>query len=391
MDTETTPVGSTAITAQNAHQREKSSNLSISLLEPDVQFWTEYEELWKNSFCRSPYQGPLFLQELSTICTEKVRAIKFNKKNSIVGAILLRDNGYSLSFLSDLKSDYNNIVFYKDLSKEDMLSCLEKLCHLVINQDLKLVLKKHLESISYHSILNEIVNHAPLFIRKVPYSICPILDCESPELLFKKMNRSKNVRYKRNRLLKMPDTHVEILTDESELESWCNSYCENHIKRWEDSPTPSKYVCTKERAVIMRYLKAWANDKTLVRFAIIQNGRRIALSAGLLSRDSFVGHLQSFDPEYKKHSLGNILINLIGKWLMDQGIRKINFGDGQDNYKYSFALDSVQMTNIYISNTKSYFFRTRAMLDATYRSNQNIRRVASIAKNRLKIRNVKLF
>ncbi len=391
MDTETKPLDDLAKSTETRISSKDRQEIRTFITKPDERFWDEYTDLWHNSSCQSPFQSPTFLRSLSDYIDAQTTAFTFKKGDQLIGAGIFQEDGTLLRFLSDIKSDYNTFVFRCDLESEDIRSSIHGLLHLVRDEKLSLLFNKHLEQSKYNQELSDILSNTDMFVRFVPYSLCPILECESPELLFQEMNRSKNIRYKRNRLLKMPDTHLEILTDANDLEAWCDAYCCNHIKRWEGSPTPSKYTNPEEQAGIFRFLTAWAEDQTLVRFAIVQKGQRIALSAGLLSRDSFIGHLQSFDPAFKKHSLGNVLINLIGKWLMDQGIRKINFGYGKANYKYSFATESICLTKIYLSSTQNLQLRVRAYLDAKYRSNEQIRRAAFLAKNRLKIGNFKLF
>lgn len=391
MDTETKPLVNLTKSTESLRSGKDKQEIKTTFSKPDDAFWEAYAELWHNSSCKSPFQSPAYLRSLSEYVEAQTIAFQFKKSDHLVGAVVFQDDGNLLHFLSDVKSDYNSFIFRRDLNRKEIRKSIQGFLNLVREAGISILLNKHPEESSCHQAMRDILPEMNMFVRFVPYSLCPVLKCESPELLFQEMNRSKNVRYKRNRLLRMPDTHLEILTDESDLTGWCDAYCRNHIKRWEESATPSRYACIKEQAGIMRFLTAWAEDKTLVRFAIVQDGQRIALSAGLLSRDSFIGHLQSFDPVYKKHSLGNVLINLIGKWLMDQGIRKINFGDGKDNYKYSFATESIHLKKIYLSQNQNLPLRVRAYLDEKYRSNEQIRRVASLAKSRLKIGNIKLF
>ncbi len=391
MDTETKPLVHLTKSTEPPGSCKDQQVIKTIFSKPDKEFWDLYAELWHDSSCRSPFQSPSYLKDLSDYIDGQTIAFQFKKGELMIGAVVLQEDGKLFRFLSDVKSDYNTFVFRRDTQRYEIRKSIEGFLEVIKDEKISLLFNKHLEESSYNEELRDLLSNIDMFVRFVPYSLCPILECESPELLFQEMNRSKNVRYKRNRLLRMPNTHVEILTDKSNLEAWCDAYCSNHIKRWKDSPTPSKYTCLKEQAGIMRFLTAWAEDKTLVRFAIVQDGQRIALSAGLLSRDSFIGHLQSFDPAYKKHSLGNVLINLIGKWLMDQGIRKINFGDGKDNYKYSFATESIHLTKIYLSHNQNLPLRVRAYLDAKYRSNEQIRKAASLAKSKLKIGNIKLF
>ena len=391
MDTETKPLVNLKKSTDALRSAKDKQEIKTTFTEPDDTFWEEYAELWHNSSCKSPFQSPAYLRVLSKHVGDKKIALQCKTGDHLVGAVVFQDDGKLLRFLSDVKSDYNSFVFRCGLDREVIRESLQGFLRLVRDERISILFNKHLEESVYNQELRDILSNMNLFVRFVPYSLCPILECESPELLFQEMNRSKNVRYKRNRLLRMPDTHLEILTDDSDLNGWCDAYCSNHIKRWKESPTPSRYTCLKEQANIMQFLTAWAKDKTLIRFAIVQNGRRIALSAGLMSRDSFIGHLQSFDPAYKKHSLGNVLINLIGKWLMDQGIRKINFGDGKDNYKYSFANESIHLTKVFLSHNQNLSMRARAYLEAKYRSNEQLRKAASLAKSRLKFGNIKLF
>ena len=387
METETKPLIKSDTNPIKTGQKT-THEIVVTMEEPDEIFWAKYQTLWEDSYERSPFQGPTFIQNLIKIAKGKTEGIQFYCQNELLGCAILNNDGHCFRFLSDKKSDYNSFVFNQNLSSVQLEACFKAFFRFVESEKLSILLHKQIEGAIYTQALQQSMAESNAFVREVPYSICPILECESPELMFEKMNRSKNVRYKRNRLLKMKETYLEILEDDKHLEDWCQAYCNHHVERWTDSATPSKYTSAHERKHLINHVKSWIEDGTLVRFAIVQEKQRIALSAGLLCRDTFVGHLQSFDPAYKKHSLGNILINLIGKWLMDRGIRKINFGDGKDEYKFSFATDSLRLTNIYISPPQNLPFRFKAYLDATYRSNANIRRIVSLTKSTLRFRKI---
>ncbi|MBK9335344.1 MAG: GNAT family N-acetyltransferase [Lewinellaceae bacterium] len=160
----------------------------------------------------------------------------------------------------------------------------------------------------------------------------------------------------------MPDTVFEVFRDDTDLEQWVQAYCNAHIWRWADTPTPSSFRDSERQEFFLGCLRAWNQDGVLVRFSIKNATGRIGLVVGLLEENSLVFHATTFDPEYSKYSPGKALIYYIASWMMEQKMRILDFGDGNEAYKYEVADQERVLNRIFVCGKTQFNFIARTKL-----------------------------
>ena len=165
----------------------------------------------------------------------------------------------------------------------------------------------------------------------------------------------------------------EAFQGEEDLDHWLEELYEVHIKRWADTPTPSPYSDSSERSFYKSCLLAWIKEGILVRFAIKSGSRRIAFVAALLENGYLVHHTTTFDRDYEKQSPGLIIINLIGRWMADHDMTKMEFGDGGEAYKYQFTKQELPLLTIFITNSMNLPYILKTKLIKFVRDNKWIR------------------
>lgn len=322
-------------------------------------FWDQYEHLWQNSKDRSPFQAPAILKYFSLIEAGTLGFLLYDNM-VLIGAVLLKKENKYYNFLSDRKSDTNWFVFHKNCMDEDINYFFSVLLTQIKELNWSLVLNKVKSWDNNMQDFDKAGENSVLFWQNLQYTVCPALEAESPELLFAKINRSRQFRYAVNRIKKQFNGEFEVFNDDADLENWVKDFCHCHVKRWNNTSTPSEFKEPNRCKFLFQCLKAWHKDGTLVRFSVKINELRIGFSINLKENHTLIGHSTTFDPEYAKLSPGKSLIYIMAEWIKNNNYTVFDFGNGDEEYKYSLANKDQHLGRIFISPKNNFPFIIKA-------------------------------
>ncbi|MFN0013934.1 MAG: GNAT family N-acetyltransferase [Saprospiraceae bacterium] len=328
---------------------------------PDNTFWEKFNVLWHNSADRSPFKSPHILQYFAGLVKGRLTAFQLWSNGDLRGTILLKEGKGVLSFLSDLKTDVNFFVLDRRCTANEENKFFEFFFSTIKQNNWSAILNNQPAWAHYMPALVEAGRTSGLFWTNLAYSVCPVLDAESPKALFERVQKAHKFRYYANRLAKMPEVSFEVFEDDTDLEAWTQAYCRAHIRRWKGTLTPSDFLDNKRRFFLLHCLQAWNQDGVLVRFSIKSPEGRIAFVIGLREANSLVFHATTFDPAYGKYSPGKALIHYIASWMSGKNLRILDFGDGNETYKYEVADQDRVLNRIFISrkNHLRFIAKTR--------------------------------
>jgi hypothetical protein len=344
-------------------------------------FWDQYDSLWQNSKDRSPFQAPSVLKYFSLIEAGSMGCLLFDNK-TLLGAVMLKKEKKHLNFLSDRKSDANWFVFHRNCTDEDINYFFSSLLNQIRLSNWSLILNKVKSWNNNMQGFDEAGRKSDLFWLNLKYSVCPALEAENPDLLFSIINRSRQFRYAVNRIRKQFEGVFEVFNDDTDLEAWVNDFCQCHVKRWDKTSTPSSFRDLNNRKFLFQCLQAWHEDDTLVRFSVKANGKRIGFSVNLKEKQTLIGHSTTFDPEYSKLSPGKSLIYIMAEWIRENNYTVFDFGNGDEEYKYSLANKDQHLQRIFISSRTNFPFIIMAKAIKFVRQE---RRLYLLYKNKFKI------
>jgi CelD/BcsL family acetyltransferase involved in cellulose biosynthesis len=151
-----------------------------------------------------------------------------------------------------------------------------------------------------------------------------------------------------------------------------NDFTESHIKRWENTSTPSNLTDIERSNFFNQCHKAWIEDGLLVRFSIMLDGRRIGFVIALRENNSLIHHSTTYDIDYQKYSPGLVIIRLMVQWMAAQNICKLDFGDGDESYKFLFSNKNAEINRIYLSSNSNLAFILKAKITKAVRENPNV-------------------
>lgn len=339
---------------------------------PDANFWNAYTGLWENSQYQSSFQAPHFLKFLVLILNDPPVVLRGYRDDKLIGVTCFYKRGSEFHFLSDMRTDHNYFILHKSITKEETKQYFKIFFEEIRKRKWTFRLNNQPSWASYMDIILEALSESQLFGKVLPFNPCLVLEAESPEALFNATNKQK-LRKKFNRLKEKDEVTFEAFQGEEDLDHWLEELYEVHIKRWADTPTPSPYSDSSKRSFYKSCLLAWIKEGILVRFAIKSGSRRIAFVDALLENGYLVHHTTTFDRDYEKQSPGLIIINLIGRWMADHNMTKLDFGNGGEAYKYQFTNQELPLLTIFISNSMNLPYILKTKLIKFVRDNKWIR------------------
>ena len=328
----------------------------------DSFFWEDYAGLWHHSKCRSPFQAPQILRFFSQQYTNITIAVRLIRDERTVGAVLLKKEKNIYSFLSDLKTDANFFVFHNECSEEDIDFFFAGLLDFIKQHHCAMIFNNVASWAGYFPILERCAAKRNLFFQGINYSVCPVLECETPEEMRTIINRSRTLRNSVNKIRHNPKAAFEILTGDEDLENWVEEFCVSHIQRWEKTSTPSSYRNMDRQVFLLKCLQAWSADKVLVRFAIKVNQQRIGFHICLIEEKSLIGHSMTYHPDYQKLSPARVLLLTMAEWMAERKLRILDFGNGNEKYKYNYVNQELVLKRVFISNKANYLFIVKSQL-----------------------------
>lgn len=336
----------------------------------DSLFWSSYSDLWHNSKDKSPYQSPSVLKYFTSYYKGHIVSIQMERENQVLAAVLLKEADGVYTFLSDLKTDVNFFTFHQSCTEKDYECFFTGFLEIIQRKNWSLMLNNVPSWAEYFTVLSKCVKKSSLYSQNLSYSVSPVMEAETPSALIGLLDESFKFRRLRSRLINHLHAEFEVLTDDTDLEAWTKEFCETHIKKWSDTPTPSNFLKKGRQEFLLNSMKAWCKDNVLTRFAIKANGKRIAFSISLKSPVSLIGHSTTYDPDYYKYSPGKVLLQPILKWSADNQFSKFDFGDGDEGYKYQFAGKNQVMNRVMISPKTDIGFILKTLLIKKVRSNR---------------------
>jgi CelD/BcsL family acetyltransferase involved in cellulose biosynthesis len=171
----------------------------------------------------------------------------------------------------------------------------------------------------------------------------PIIDLRGkPEAALRCTQQATMLRRERQ-LQREGRLEITHFRDASEILPQLDEFFRQHIARWANTPTPSKFgdpaICESFR---QRTVEAGAAGS--LRFSRLSwNGRAIAFHRGT----SFKGHYKygrtTFDPDLAQYSPGTVLLRHVLLSAIEENAHTFDFGLGDEAYKYRYATDEVRL------------------------------------------------
>jgi CelD/BcsL family acetyltransferase involved in cellulose biosynthesis len=130
---------------------------------------------------------------------------------------------------------------------------------------------------------------------------------------------------------------VVHLTGGLEILRHLDAFFAQHVKRWEGTPTPSRFGDEKPRRLLERYTLE-AADSGCLRFSLLRwQGRVIAYHYGYRFAGRYYWGMPSFEPDVSQHSPGRLLTRHLLLAAVEEEARVFDMGTGTQPFKMELA------------------------------------------------------
>ncbi len=319
-------------------------------------FWYLYVLLWQKSVYRSVFQSPHFLRQLAARFKNSATVVyQFKVNGELKGACFLRKENGVYHFLSDVKSDHNFFVLRDDCTKEERSAFFKGLFEKIREKNMLLILENQPSWANYMEEFIEEGKASKLYLKSSSYSVCPILEKNTAIDLVESLNKSTEPKRKADQLTKKGAV-LEVFRGEEDLDKWVDEFVHLHIRRWDNTHSPSRYNDPQQQTLLRDCIKAWVEDGVSVRFSLRLGQERIALWICLIQGDSLIRHTTTYDVTKNKLSPGKAMMYHVGQWMLENNLSKMDFGEGAEPYKYEFINKELDLNQVLISRKKNLSF-----------------------------------
>ena len=342
----------------------------------------DYKKLWEKS-SQSPFLAPKYILSLSEYYKRSFDLKHFLIKEdlNIIAAGSFKMHKNSWMFLTHNDSDFDGITYDTSVEKNKIKDVLSLIFD-SLNE--RVIFNKISQEDAVFKELNLLcLPDKKLFI--FPYTVCPILRCNNGEMIFPHFN-NKKIRYYENRLNKKGDCGFFVYEELEDMDNWIMHFVNMHKKLWDGKRRPnSKFHDTKIISKLRSDLTAWAKDEVLVRYGLKLDGEYISMVIGLKSGKSIIYHSIAYNPDYAKYSPGIATLRFIGRWMDANKYHELDFGIGNESYKYSFSNFESQLYKIIIVNRNDYIGLLISFVERFVRKRPFLLKLYRLIKKRINI------
>ena len=347
----------------------------ISYSTPQETFWKHYNTLWQNSDPQSVFYIPALVRYFMNKYVGDTATYQYWVDDELLGVGFFRKENKVFHFLSDVRSDLNFFVLSAPCNHGERIAFFDNFFHQARTQKWNLLLNKIPSWVAPFESMLQAAQSNSSFVSRFTYGLSPYISDSTPAALFERMVISKNVQYKSRRLFRNFPVRFEVHTGVEDLRQWADDFMTMHMERWDQTDSPSKYHNQEERMLLLECLQIWAREGILVRTSLVVENQRIATNFGLLQGDVFIGQGQGYKMSFYKHSPGKVLFSYLLEWMRDHGIKGLDFGDGDDPYKYEFPVSDRKLERIQIANRLSFRFIITAYLQKEIKRRPKLKNV----------------
>ncbi len=172
---------------------------------------------------------------------------------------------------------------------------------------------------------------------------CPYLDIAGKPEAARNCTRKKSLRRHERYFRREGNLVVQHCREPEAILPHLDGFFQQHIERRATTPYPSQFE-DQEQRTYYRNLTQDVGPTGWLRFTVLQwDQRPIAYHFGLCYLGRYLYGIPSFDVELARHSPGEVLLRQLLLAAIDEGADSFDFGIGDEDYKYRFATDDVQL------------------------------------------------
>ena len=330
------------------------NNIAIEIETFDnINVFDKYNKVWSNASSRNPFISPLTLKLQSN---NKIEIAFFYRHGELFGAIPFIKNERTLKMVGESKSDSIEIPFIKGTAihqKYEAILCFilnvapsclafKKLCDINLNA---LLFVKAFNALAYHHAY--VPSWKNLFVKNnnQPFNSA---------IFLKNFNRG-NTRNYSNKFKKEQNYSINVIQkhNSNDISKWMDYFYMYHELRWSQSNTPSIYTSQAERDELEKKVSNWIEEGCGMLFSLDVDDKPVSMAICLINNESLIYHQIAYKatPEILKYRINKILIFELSKWMIDNKFEILDFGVGNEPYKYEYTKLERRIIRLYASKS----------------------------------------
>ncbi len=316
----------------------------------------EWDELAITSGASSIFMTSKWLTAWSETLGKDVplAAIRVRVEGVLVAAGAFANYSGYIQFAGKGATDYSEILLHKELSSTNSTRCIN-----IILETLFEVYDK------FHSFQ---FSRIPQYARCLnTFEECQYLCDIEEQIVAPNMAmvaapdalRKKSLRRHHKSLAKLGDLRIQTVSTANEIRPLLNEFFELHIKRWQATQTPSVFVSDNHRRFFLK-LTGYADSSNWLRFTEVRlDGYLIAAHFGFLVDKRFIWYKPCYDPDYAKHSPGEVMLKHLIETSLHEEATIFDFTLGNEKFKLRFATDLPVLKRVYLTDSHSQILTRR--------------------------------
>ncbi|MBV9873102.1 MAG: GNAT family N-acetyltransferase [Verrucomicrobia bacterium] len=318
-----------------------SSALELSIainLEDLLSIEGQWQELWLDSPCGTPFQSPAWLIPFVRIFSPaEIRVLLIWRKDQLVGLFpfwIERGFGpFTIKILGHGISDYLDA-----LGREAEWHNLPPLIEAWLNQELGSEGSVEFGQLKQNALLAS-VPRAGIFEEETSWGeVCPVVPLRGertaavvPSALRSNLESVFRQAEKSGRPL-----DFEIANDDSFEEAITLLY-HLHTKRWQRRGSAGIFATKQQRDFYRQAFKSLHAAAAIKIFVLRLGGNPVAALVAFIHKRILYYYIGAFDPDYAKFSPGNLIILRAIEFAGRAGCHSFDFLRGREAYKYRWG------------------------------------------------------
>ncbi len=296
---------------------------------------------WADSWWQSFQEG----------CKLYILLVEFTDELVGIAPLVQNLREHSISFLGSPNADYGGVI-----GPDKSLICKEVTGFLLDNSTDwdKISLDEIPERISESNLLYSAFKNKGMRVVKVPTGNCFAFQFNEQNearksFRFKQKSKLQNLL---NNLKKQGELTLTELSGDQITNNSLELLFEQHMERWKNTPTPSKFLNKNDKGFYVSLTRNLADQKRVKLYLLKIDDELVSLKFVFILNDTVYMYTPSYNIAYSKYSPGKLINRMLVEKLIRDGYSRLDFGKGDESYKKSFTNESGM--NYSIKVFKSY-------------------------------------
>lgn len=212
---------------------------------------------------------------------------------------------------------------------------------------------------------------------------------KAPTLLFsdpdeiQKLPNKKSLKRHFNYYNREGNLEFENLRTAEEIEPYLESFFSQHQERWNTTDTPSQFNNRASRDFYHELVHQLSSLGQVLFSTVKFDGTPIAYHLGFEHRGCLIWYKPTYNPQFEKHSPGQVLLKFILEYALEIGLKELDFTVGDEPYKYRFANKVRQTYDVHIFKSRRRLLLQKAFdlsKEAIYRSKLSSKLVKKVQR-----------